>query len=74
MGKHQRLSNGNYLLTESTTGRALEVTADGKIVWEYVNLVEEGWAGLMDETQRLDPVFDPALFELRSKECNKERL
>jgi hypothetical protein len=36
-GSNQRLPNGNTLITESDNGRALEVTADGTIVWEYVN-------------------------------------
>lgn len=33
----QRLESGNTLICEGTTGRFLEVTPDGEIVWEYVN-------------------------------------
>ena len=33
-GKHQVLSNGNLLLTESEHGRLLEVDAEGALVWE----------------------------------------
>jgi hypothetical protein len=33
----QRLPNGNTVVCESSLGRFLEVTVDGKIVWEYVN-------------------------------------
>lgn len=36
-GAAQELPNGNVLITESDNGRALEVTPDGDIVWEYVN-------------------------------------
>lgn len=36
-GSAQRLANGNVLITESQDGRILEVTADGEIVWEYLN-------------------------------------
>jgi hypothetical protein len=36
-GACQRLPNGNTLITESDSGRALEVTLDGRVVWEYVN-------------------------------------
>lgn len=36
-GAEQRLPNGNTLIVESDNGRAFEVTADGTIVWEYVN-------------------------------------
>ncbi len=33
----QRLPNGNTLITEGAGGRLFELTADGEIVWEYVN-------------------------------------
>ena len=32
-----RLSNGNTLIVATESGRALEVTPDGDIVWEYFN-------------------------------------
>jgi len=34
-GAAQRLPNGNTLITESTRGRAFEVTPRGEIVWKY---------------------------------------
>ncbi|MEM9290134.1 MAG: arylsulfotransferase family protein [Acidobacteriota bacterium] len=34
-GSAQRLPNGNTLMAESDAGRALEVTRDGEIAWEY---------------------------------------
>lgn len=38
MGKHQLLHpSGNLLITESLKGRAFEVDASGRVVWEYVN-------------------------------------
>jgi hypothetical protein len=37
MGGAQRLRNGNTLITEAAFGRIFEVTAEGKMVWEYVN-------------------------------------
>lgn len=36
-GGVQRLSNGNTLICENTSGRVFEVTPAGEIVWEYVN-------------------------------------
>lgn len=36
-GASQRLANGNTLITESDNGRAFEVTAGGKLVWEFYN-------------------------------------
>jgi len=38
----QRLPDGNTLITESNGGRLLEVTRDGRIVWEFVNPVRGG--------------------------------
>ncbi len=36
-GSAQRLPNGNTLICESNMGRAFEVTADHRIVWEFWN-------------------------------------
>ena len=33
----QRLPNGNTLITEGWHGRLIEVSADGEVVWEFVN-------------------------------------
>jgi hypothetical protein len=35
-GSQARMSNGNVLITESTSGRLFEVTRDGEIVWEFI--------------------------------------
>ncbi len=34
-GSNQRLPNGNTLITESDSGRAVEITRDKQLVWEY---------------------------------------
>lgn len=36
-GKWQALENGNLLVTESTSGRLVEVAPDGQTVWEWVS-------------------------------------
>jgi hypothetical protein len=36
-GKNSRLENGNTLILESNSGRAFEITPDGKTVWEFFN-------------------------------------
>ena len=41
-GAAQRLPNGNTLLLESDRGHAIEVTAEGKVVWEYFQPSEDG--------------------------------
>jgi len=53
MGKHQWLPNGNVLITETEGGRAFEVNAAGEIVWQYVNFVEPGVVGIVEEVTRL---------------------
>lgn len=52
-GKNQWLPNGNLLITESRKGRAFEINRGGEVVWEYVNYVDEGIVGLLDEVQRI---------------------
>lgn len=58
-GAAQRLPNGNTLITESDGGRALEVTADGKIVWEFYNPHRAGQRGeyiaTISEMRRVSP-------------------
>ena len=41
----QRLVNGNTLITEGASGRLMEVTKDGRIVWEYIYPVFTGAQG-----------------------------
>ena len=50
LGANQRLENGNTLIVESVRGRALEVTRDGTIVWEYVNPHTTGAGSAMLES------------------------
>jgi hypothetical protein len=38
----QRLVNGNTLITEGASGRLMEVTKEGRIVWEYIYPVFTG--------------------------------
>jgi hypothetical protein len=61
-GGAQRLPNGNTLVVESTHGRALEVTPNQDVVWEFVNPARAGEGGRLVATlfhmRRLDPTFD----------------
>jgi len=60
-GNAQRLPGGTTLIVESDNGRAFEVTADGTIVWEYVNPYRAGENGefiaSIVEMQRLPADF-----------------
>jgi hypothetical protein len=55
MGKHQILKNGNMLMTEAAKGRAVEVTPNDEIVWEYNNIVKPHVVGFMPEATRIPP-------------------
>ncbi|MBD3348867.1 MAG: hypothetical protein GF400_06685 [Candidatus Eisenbacteria bacterium] len=58
-GSNQRLPNGNTLITESDNGRAMEVTPDKAIVWEFVSPYRAGEEGelvaTLFEVVRLEP-------------------
>jgi hypothetical protein len=59
MGSCARLPNGNTLITESTFGRALEVTPQKQIVWKFQAPQRTGYhndqAAAIPELQRLEP-------------------
>lgn len=61
LGSCQRLPNGNTLITESENGRALEVTRDGRVVWEFHNPNRAGehkeLVAVLFEVIRLPPEF-----------------
>jgi len=71
MGKHQWLRNGNLLVADSLNGRAFEVTPSGDVVWEYVNIVEEGLFGLLTGAERLPAAYGREFFERTSQACSK---
>jgi hypothetical protein len=70
-GKHQRLGNGNILITESGRGRAFEVDPEGRIVWQYVNRAGKRHAGLLTEAQRLPDKYDREFFEKMVQKCRR---
>jgi hypothetical protein len=65
MDKHQRLSNGDLLSTDSMNGRASEIDASSRILWDFINKVSkinkgsEGQAGLAEEMLRLAVRYTP---------------
>ena len=63
-GAQERTPNGNTLITESVAGRIFEVTADGQVVWDFINPVRAPADKAIDGTplipivswaQRIDP-------------------
>lgn len=61
LGSCQRLPNGNTLITESENGRALEVTPEKRVAWEFYNPHRAGDHGelvaVLFEMIRLPPDF-----------------
>lgn len=54
MGRAQVLPDGNRLLAEAAQGRVIEVAPDGRIVWQYRNLIAPGVAGRVYDAQHTD--------------------
>lgn len=63
MGKHEWQPNGNLLITDSMSGRGFEVNQQGEIVWQYINYVDEGIVGIVEEFQRLPAEYNRLFLE-----------
>ena len=57
MGTHQRLANGNRLITESRRGRVFEVDPAGDVVWEYVERYDDEHAAWLAGALRYDEAY-----------------
>lgn len=62
-GKHQVLPNGNVVIAETDAGRAVEVTNDGKVVWEYVNAYDDKSVAWMMDAIRYPESYTAAFSE-----------
>lgn len=71
MGKHQWLSNGNLLVNEAVQGRLLEITPDGRVAWDYLNIIEPGWVGLVGDVERLPDAFNKTFFKQVAQDCRQ---
>ena len=69
MGRLQRLGNGNFMIASTREGRALEVAADGRLLWQYFNLLGDGYAGLLPEAHVLPQYMDSGFFERQRADC-----
>ncbi|KAJ5825810.1 hypothetical protein N7474_002948 [Penicillium riverlandense] len=52
MGSAQKLQNGNVLICEAATGRIIEVTEQGQMVWEFVVPQLDDYRRVMDPKER----------------------
>ncbi len=69
MGKQQRLSNGNTLVTVTWQGQALELAPDGRLAWQLTNTVSDGMRGVLTQAEVLAPEMDAAFFERLGETC-----
>ncbi|WP_209509802.1 MULTISPECIES: arylsulfotransferase family protein [unclassified Ruegeria] len=64
-GQHEILSDGGMLITEFDAGRVLEVTAEGDIVWEYVNRFDDDFVGEITNSK----LYSAEFFQTKWGEC-----
>jgi hypothetical protein len=57
MGAHQRLPNGNQLISETLAGRVFEVTQAGDVVWDYRLPFDDEYAALIQTAIRYAPDY-----------------
>lgn len=69
MGKQQWLENGNLLLVESAKGRVVEVGVDGRVVWEWNNVIAEDTLAIIDDAQRLPIHFNAEFYSTHRQNC-----
>ena len=58
-GSIQRLPSGNTMIVESTNGRAMEVTPDGRVVWDYRSPHRK----MLEGQELVMPLMDMVRFE-----------
>jgi hypothetical protein len=66
-GQHELLDNGGMLITEFDAGRVLEVTADGQIVWAYVNRYDDDFVGEIVNSA----IYSPDYFQREWGPCTR---
>lgn len=69
MGVHQRLENGNILVTSSGQGQALEYLPDGRLAWRYNNRVAPSRNGRIFLTQLLSSEMNEDFFANLKSQC-----
>ena len=62
---HQMQANGDILIAEAQSGRVIEVTPAGKIVWEYINRYDADRVTWVHDAE----AFDPSYFTVKDWSC-----
>ena len=69
MGVHQRIANGNILVTSSGEGRAIEFSPDGAVVWIYRNKISDDRNGRIYMASLLPEHMNSAFFKQALDSC-----
>ena len=69
MGMHQRLPNGNILVTATGQGRVLEFTPGGRLAWRYEHQSENGETKFVTHAEILPANLNEAFFKESIAKC-----
>ena len=64
-GKHQKLENGNRLITEALAGRVFEVSPEGETVWEWINESAD-----IDNEVKVPEVFEGTRYDIDAQQVS----
>ncbi len=70
MGVHERLANGNILVSSSDEGRVMEFAPDGTIVWRYDNRLSDGKNGRVYMAMLLPEYMNATFFDQGQSSCS----
>jgi hypothetical protein len=68
LGRHQWLSNGNLLITDSWHGRVFELDPQKTIVWEFMNMASNYETSAIQEAQRIPTALSDTVLK-RAAQC-----
>lgn len=74
LGKHQWLPNGNMLIAEGMKGKAFEIDRKGNTVWMYVNIVDKGYIGILEDAERLPNKYTKEFFDRSVQKCRQRKI
>ncbi len=57
MGNHESLPNGNWLIASPMEGRVIEATADGRVVREFNNILDENYNSVLSSAEFVNDDF-----------------
>ena len=73
MGAQQLLDNGNGLIVSSFEGRVLELDPEGRLVWEFRNVIGDNLRGAIMDAERLPARFTSDFFAEARAACGASR-